>query len=204
MNADSQVKVLIVGAAGVGKTCIVNRIVRNEYENTQTTTLQNIESTTLTHGNQSVPIQIFDIAGSEQYSNIVGHFFHHAKLALLVFSIDSEQSFKDVDKWLEKIQEFFSTENKDDAKYISLILVGTKSDLSDKRKVLVSDAEKKAKEINPLVEYIEVSSLTGDEIGNLKDQIAQLAISSNKTAFHEKIVSPIQEKEEPDPKKRCC
>lgn len=203
MDADNQVKVLIVGAAGVGKTCIVNRIVRNEFENTETTTLQNITSTTLTHGNQSVQIQIFDIAGSEQYRDIVGNFFHFAKLALIVFSIDSERSFQDVDKWLEKIKEFFVIENKDDNDYISLILVGTKNDLSDEREVLESNAENKAKEINPLVEYIEVSSLTGDGIKHLKDQIAQLAISSNKIAFHEKIVKPIQE-EDTDPKKRCC
>lgn len=172
------VKVIFVGQEGCGKTCIVNRIVYDTFsDKSKSTIIQTINSTTLTYDERSVPIQIFDLAGSEKYTNTVANFFHNAKIAVLVFSIDNLKSFENVDMWKNLIDKELNTENETDSDYAFLILVGTKSDKIDERKVEKSNAQEKARNFGCSTDYIEVSSLTGDKIKKLKDEIAKIAIN---------------------------
>lgn len=202
MNENYKPKVILVGDSYSGKTCIVNRICKDIYEETELTMFQKISTTTLTTNSQSVTIQLNDIAGNEQYSNIAAPYFRNAKVALLVFSIDDRVSFEGIDKWLNKINEKLNTKDEDDSNYVYLILVGAKVDKADEidgRKISVAEGKEKAKEIGPSVKYIEVSSLSNAGIPKLKDKIAQLAILSLKN-----IVSTHEPIPNPQPKPKCC
>lgn len=202
MNENYKPKVILVGDSYSGKTCIVNRICKDIYEKTELTMFQKISTTTLTTNSQSVTVQLNDIAGNEQYSNIAAPYFRNAKVALLVFSIDDRVSFEGIDKWLNKINEKLNTKDEDDSNYVYLILVGAKVDKADEidgRKISVAEGKEKAKEIGPSVKYIEVSSLSNAGIPKLKDKIAQLAILSLKN-----IVSTHEPIPNPQPKPKCC
>ena len=175
------VKVIFVGQAGSGKTCIVNRIVFDTFNKaTKSTIIQSVSSATLVYDDISVSIQITDLAGTESFMNTVPHFFHDAKIAILVFSIDSLKSFEEIDYWKKSISEELNTELESDPAYVKLILVGTKSDKDNERQVSREVAQEKARSIGCSVEYIEVSSLTGEKIKKLKDEIAKIAIDCNK------------------------
>jgi len=69
-----------------------------------------------------------DTAGQERFKSMAPIFFKSAVGALLVFDVTDQESFEDLPDWLEKLRE-----NTD--KGITTILIGNKSDLTDKRKV---------------------------------------------------------------------
>ena len=139
-----------------------------------------------------------DISGNETYQNAVTTLFRNAKIAIIVFNIDSLQSFYEVDKWHDKIKGLLNVQVPNDPNFVSIILVGTKCDLEN-RKVLFEQGEEKAESLGQSTKYIEVSSKTGQNIDILKDEIMRCA----NVASVERINQPIQNDQNGD-NNRCC
>lgn len=179
------IKVIIVGKYQSGKTCIINRIVTDSFNSNANVTTSCIVSTYYYNGKQ---FQFNDISGDETFQNVVNTLFRNAKIAIIVFSINSIESYNEVDKWYEKIKEILNVQDKNDSNYVSIILVGTKSDLNDIREVSYEQGLEKAEFLGNFIKYIEVSSKSGENIHILKDELIECANliqnSSESTPIH--------------------
>ena len=82
---------------------------------------------------------------------------------LIIYSIGSN-SFKAVDKWIEDVK----TERGDN---IILVLVGNKTDMSDKRQISTEEGEAKAKELGCI--FMETSAKVGYNVKALFNRIAE-------------------------------
>ncbi|MFX1495648.1 MAG: hypothetical protein ACFFBZ_15295, partial [Promethearchaeota archaeon] len=80
------------------------------------------------------------------------YYFVQAVGAMVVFSLSSYDTFKDLDFWISKLKQLSGE--------IPYILVGNKSDL--KREVVKSIVEKKVKELG--VEYYETSAKLNENV----------------------------------------
>lgn len=125
-------KIVIIGAPGVGKTCLFNRYCFNSFNmDTGMTIGINFHSSYLriqyngTKEEKYVVNSIFDFAGQDRFKKLIPKFIDGAQGALILFDSISFSSFHQLDFWYEKL-----IENCD--KSIPKILVGTKSDLLDK------------------------------------------------------------------------
>ena len=157
-------KVVIVGATSVGKTCIINKALTNSFKDVSPTLGANYSTKVIRLNNGvEVHLQIWDTAGDEQYRSIVPIFFRKASAAILVYSIDQEQSFKDIGQYVdllnEKTDELFK------------VLVGNKSDLEDQRQVSIEEGNEYASCIE--AEFFETSAKTGENINQLFQSLAQ-------------------------------
>ncbi|MFX1256721.1 MAG: Rab family GTPase [Promethearchaeota archaeon] len=130
-------KIVIIGAGGVGKTCLFNRYCFNSFNlNTNMTIGINFHSTYLriklrndkAHERQEKYVlnSIFDFGGQERFKSLIPKFIEGANGALLVFDSVSFLSFQQLNYWYNKLVENVNDSN------IPKILVGSKSDLLQK------------------------------------------------------------------------
>ena len=52
---------------------------------------------------QKVYLKVWDTTGKFELQDRVRNFYNGAKVALIVFSVDSQESFKDVDRFVESV-----------------------------------------------------------------------------------------------------
>jgi Ras-related protein Rab-2A len=105
---------------------------------------------------KKIKLQIWDTAGQESFRAITKSYFRGATGALLVYDITRRETFDHVKTWLEELR---GAADKD----ISIILVGNKSDLEDRRKVSKEEAQKWARE-HGLKAAVETSAKTGEAV----------------------------------------
>jgi Ras-related protein Rab-2A len=89
-QADNKVlfKMIVVGDASVGKSCILAKYTKKEYKMDYNVTI-GVEfcSKHVQINNTQVKLQIWDTAGQEAFRSIVGSFYKNAKAVLLIYDI---------------------------------------------------------------------------------------------------------------------
>ena len=66
----SNVKVMVVGDTGVGKTCLLSTFANNVFPTQYTPTIFDNMSTGVTIQNQTVVVNLWDTAGQEEYRQL--------------------------------------------------------------------------------------------------------------------------------------
>ena len=133
---DLSFKLIIVGDSAVGKSCLSIKATRNYFEDFYSPTV-GFEFLTFNVKveDKTVKLQIWDTCGQEVYRSLISSFYRSASLAIMVYSIDNEDSFSNIEKWLNDIK----TQSNPDVK---IFLIGNKADLEDKRKITRAQGEK--------------------------------------------------------------
>ena len=149
-------KIVLIGDTSVGKTNILSKFLTNEFDPESKATV-GVEFGTKDFNidNNIVKVQIWDTAGQERYRSITSAYYKGAKGSLLVYDITNQKSFENLDKWLSDL--------KANGEYkISIILLGNKSDLEDKRQVTTEQGKEKASFYK--LAFMETSALNGNNI----------------------------------------
>ena len=105
-----EIKIIVIGEAGVGKTCIIYRYINGKFnEDTLSTISVSSEKKIMRLNNNNktkIEFDIWDTCGQEKYRNIVNIFFKDAKAAILVYDSTSKNSFNQMkDFWFKKVKE---------------------------------------------------------------------------------------------------
>jgi Ras-related protein Rab-11A len=149
-------KIILIGDAATGKTNILSQFINNKFELESKATIGvELSCKTFMINNDKVNAQIWDTAGQERYKSLTKAYFKGALGALVVYDITSKKTFENADKWISDLK------NSSD-KNISIILLGNKSDLEDKRQVSKEEGEIKAKNMG--MAFLETSALNGNNI----------------------------------------
>ena len=148
-------RVVFVGDAGVGKTQIITKFVKNEFLNEYKTTLSAcFYSKFICWKNKKVNLQLGDTSGQEKYRSITKIFCKASQLIVLVYAINDKKSFENIQNWVNDVRNI-----NEDAKFL---LVGNKCDLEERKEVPTEVAKNYAKENK--MEFIEVSAKDGTNI----------------------------------------
>ena len=147
-------KIIVLGDPGVGKSSLLGRATKNIF-NAEYQTTVGFEFLTFTEkiGEKNVKLQIWDTCGQETYKSLISNFYRNASLAMLIYSIDSRESFNNIIKWLKEIK-FQSNPD------IKVVLIGNKADLENKRQVTIEEGNK-FKEENEILFFQEASAKSG-------------------------------------------
>ncbi|KAI9494819.1 ras family-domain-containing protein [Zychaea mexicana] len=99
-----EAKVVVLGATGVGKTSVVIRYVQKTFSASSTSTIgASFMTKKLTVDDCHVRLQIWDTAGQERFRAMAPMYYRGAQAAILVYDITSEESFSDMNTWVEGI-----------------------------------------------------------------------------------------------------
>ena len=166
-ECDLNFKIIVIGDSSVGKSCLVLRATKGTFESLYTPTV-GFEFLTFYIKIDSVHIklQIWDTCGQEVYRSLIGSFYRNSSLALIVYSIDNENSFKNVDSWLNELKTKGNPE-------IITFLVGNKADLEDKR-VISKEMLNDLCESHKIKYFLETSAKTGFNVQNIFIEAAKV------------------------------
>ena len=159
-------KLIVVGDSGVGKSCLTMRGTKNCFEECYSPTV-GFEFCTfcIKINGQYIKLQIWDTCGQEIYKSLITSFYRNASLAILVYSIDNQNSFNNIETWLNEIKSQSNPE-------IKIFLIGNKADLEDDRNITFETAEQFSKE-HSFNYFIETSAKTGLNAQNVFIQAAK-------------------------------
>ena len=181
MSSRVQLKMVLLGKGGVGKTSLVNRYVHQRFSQNYMQTLgQDVFSKKLTINNSQVVIQIYDIAGQERFESFRPVYLQGADLGLAIFDLTIPGTIAELkNNWLPELSKRLE-------KPFFLSVVGNKSDLKGQRSVkesqgkeLVSYIKKKYPTIN-VVQYIETSAKENENVDVAFFDLVQKYIDSKK------------------------
>ena len=193
---EKEIKVILLGNSGVGKTSIINRYVNNVYNSNCETTLGSTYSTReVIKDNVVYKLNLWDTTGQEKYHSITNLFIKGSSIVILVYSIDLLSSFEGLNYWYNSIKENLEGNN-----YV-LAVVGSKSDLINEEEEVVSEDEAKnfAKERNAIFKLV---SSKEDPVGinNLFDMLLDELIRMNYITVKDSYV--IKRKKHKDDKEK--
>jgi Ras-related protein Rab-35 len=156
---DHLFKLLIIGDSGVGKSSLLLRFADNLFAGTYITTIGvDFKIRTIDVNGEKVKLQIWDTAGQERFRTITSTYYRGTHGVIVVYDVTSGESFVNVKRWLQEIDQNCDTVNR--------ILVGNKNDaLPDKKVVKTEDAQKFAEQIGvPLYETSAKENLNVEEV----------------------------------------
>ena len=164
---DLTFKLIFIGDSGVGKSCLTSKAVKNNFEEYyQATVGFEFLTFNMIVNKMVIKLQIWDTCGQEIYKSLISNFYRNSSLAVLVYSIDSKESFEHVGRWLDELK---NQANPD----IRIFLVGNKADLEEKRQVQKEEGVK-YKNDQKLDLFMECSAKTGYNARNVLVEAAKI------------------------------
>merc|ERR1712071_132716 len=128
-------KVVLIGNAGVGKTCLVRRFTQGVFPPGQGATIGvDFKMKTVEVDGAKIKLQIWDTAGQERFSTITSAYYRGASGFLFCYDTTDADSFAALPKCLEEAESCRTQPTKS-------ILIGNKCDLKDEQAVPTADAK---------------------------------------------------------------
>ena len=125
---DKEIKLLVLGEAGVGKTSIIQKFATNTFEEKLTATIGiDFLSKKMKYKNKNYQFRLIDTAGQERFHHIIDSYYHMGDVFFVVFDLTNENSLNAITKWIEEIKEKCVTPDP------KIIIIGNKDDLKDKQ-----------------------------------------------------------------------
>jgi len=166
---DILAKLILLGESTVGKSCLTNRYVNDEFDfNSIATVGMDLRIKVLDLDGKVLKVQIWDTAGQERYRATTKAFHRGANGVVFVYDITNLESFMNLRDWITEFDKSTST-----SEAVPKVVIGNKVDLDSKRAVEYSDA----KEFCDFWEipYFETSAKTGSGVMQAFDSINRRA-----------------------------
>ncbi|PIO65932.1 Ras family protein [Teladorsagia circumcincta] len=127
----NETKVIIVGDAGVGKTCLSFRFCCGRFpEHTEATIGVDFRERSCVIERELLKVQLWDTAGQERYRHsIVAHYYRNVNAVVFVYDVTCPSSFASLRSWINECEKNGLTADCD----VPRILIGNKCDLKSSK-----------------------------------------------------------------------
>ncbi|CAD8176472.1 unnamed protein product [Paramecium pentaurelia] len=161
-------KFIIIGDAGVGKSCLLMRYMKDNFTTEYNVTIgvEFLSKIVNVDQNTQVKLQIWDTAGQESFRSVVRSFYRKVAAVFLVYSITNKQSLERLDSWLKEAKDHSSPS-------IITVLVGAQNDRESEREVSYEEG-KYWMETNGINFFFETSSKTRENVEEAFTETAKL------------------------------
>lgn len=170
-NHRNSFEIALFGAASVGKTSLVRRSFVGEFEQEYTPTIEDYYSHEIHKSGGVTVLNATDCAGSFQFPAMRQLTIRRAAGVVLVFSLDSGFSFRELQRILDEVVKTKGEEG------VPIVVVGNKKDLIDVREV----EEKEVTELIRLyssektqLRYVETSAKDNFNVEEVFNQLLRL------------------------------
>mmetsp|Transcript_26989 Transcript_26989/g.26618 ORF Transcript_26989/g.26618 Transcript_26989/m.26618 type:complete len:220 (+) Transcript_26989:24-683(+) len=165
-------KIVLIGDSGVGKSNLLSRFTKNEFNLESKTTIgvEFAQKSIIIDG-KTIKAQIWDTAGQERYRAITSAYYRGAVGALLVYDVCKPTSFENVERWLKELKDHADSQT-------VVMLVGNKTDLKHLRAVRTEEGAGYSQKHN--LAFIETSAMDATNVSlafeRILNEIYQLTI----------------------------
>ena len=166
-------KIIVIGDSAVGKSSLTLKGTKDHFKDFYTPTIGfEFLSFNIRIKDKIVKLQIWDTCGQEVYRSLISSFYRNSSLAIIVYAIDDQESFDNLESWLDEIKSQTHP-------YLKIFLIGNKVDLEDKRVIDKAVAEELVKE-HKIDLFLETSAKTGYNAQKLFVKAAQILVENYK------------------------
>ncbi|KAK3125106.1 hypothetical protein QOZ80_7BG0600030 [Eleusine coracana subsp. coracana] len=149
-------KCITIGDVGVGKSCLLLQFTDKKFQPEHYLTIGVEFGTRIINiDNKPTKLQIWDTAGQESFRSITIMYYRGAAAAILVYDITRRETFDHVTRWLKDAEKLAPAN-------VTIMLIGNKCDLSDRRAVSYEEGERFAKEHGLI--FLESSAKTAQNV----------------------------------------
>lgn len=165
-------KIVLVGNAGVGKTCLVRQFTQGNLPSGHQGATIGVDFMikTVVTNNMKIKLQLWDTAGQERFRSITQSYYRSAHCLILVYDISSQASFDALTRWIKDVDAVLDRDSQLRCEVLR-VLVGNKCD--KEREVPQSIGEKFA-EINEFDMFMETSAFNNESVDKLFYDIAEI------------------------------
>lgn len=165
-------KIVVLGHGGVGKTSLINRYIHDQFSETIST----IGASFALKKWNSFYFGIWDTAGQDKYTKISSYYSKGAQAAIVAYDITDRKTFESVEKYISYLKDA------EDSCYI--VIVGTKYDIvratPSKRQVSTEDVLEITEKYRAA--HYETSSRENTNIADVFDNIGYHCLSAKMTS----------------------
>ncbi|CDO95380.1 unnamed protein product [Kluyveromyces dobzhanskii CBS 2104] len=126
-------KLVVLGAGGVGKSCLTVQFVQGVYLDSYDPTIEDSYRKTMEIDNKVFDLEILDTAGVAQFTAMRELYIKSGMGFLLVYSVSDRQSLRELLELREQVLRI------KDSDRVPIVLVGNKADLQDERVISVEE-----------------------------------------------------------------
>ncbi|XP_015215668.2 RASD family member 3 [Lepisosteus oculatus] len=166
------VRLVFLGAAGVGKSALIRRFLQDRFESKHKRTVEELHSIEYDIDGTKIRIEIMDTSGSYSFPAMRKLCIRDGDAFALVYSIEDPDSFAEVRRLREEIVEL-----KGD-KLTAIAVVGNKADLENQRQVPAEDILSTV-ELDWNATFLEASAKSSENVlGVFKELLQQVNLPS--------------------------
>ena len=144
-------KIAVLGQSMVGKSALTFRFINNKFPTEHDTTIEDSYSIPAKIDDIQCQLEILDTAGQDDYQTMLDTWINSADGFILVYSIDNKESFESTKTRYDRIIKL------KEGQKVSIVVVGNKCDLADKRKVSREGVDSYCKSHH--INFLEASAL---------------------------------------------
>ena len=154
-GAEYLFKVILIGDSSVGKTNLLTRFVKNEF-NAQSKPTIGVDffSKTVQIDRKSVKAQIWDTAGQERFKAFSSAYYNGSFGAIIVYDVTNKESFENVKNWISELKTHL------DFPKLVVMLIGNKKDMEAQRQVTEEQGRAMAEQLDFF--FMETSALKNE------------------------------------------
>ena len=177
-NFDMSFKLIVIGDSGVGKSCLTVKAIKETFDDAYNATVGfEFFTFNIKLNGKVIKLQIWDTCGQELYRSLITNFYRNSSLAIIVYAINSKDSFANIEMWLRELRTHANPD-------VKIFLIGNKIDLENEREILTENG-KKFYEDNKLNLFMEASAKSGFNAQNIFIKAAQI-LYEDYNKYHEK------------------
>mmetsp|Transcript_62368 Transcript_62368/g.76384 ORF Transcript_62368/g.76384 Transcript_62368/m.76384 type:complete len:199 (+) Transcript_62368:93-689(+) len=133
--ASNEYKITILGSGGVGKSALTIRLITGGFDTNYDPTIEDSYRKQVKVDGEAALMDILDTAGQDEYKALQDEWIREGDGYLIVYAIDSKESFEEATMIREKIIRILETDNDK----IPIVLVANKCDLPENNRVITND-----------------------------------------------------------------
>ena len=160
-------KMILLGDSQVGKTSLILKYIKNEFNFNTTTTMapKSFYEKEIRIKNNKIDLVIWDTVGQDKFKQITKINIKGAKMVLLIFDLTNIESFKNLDNWYNLVKDILDVNN------VIIGVVGNKNDLIECIDINEEEINNFVKKINSF--YYSTTATEGDTVNNCFDNIIE-------------------------------
>jgi small GTP-binding protein len=196
------IKVILLGDSSVGKTSIILRYYKDQFDINSLSTIGSTYVTKdLKRGNVTYVLNIWDTSGQEKYHSVTKLFIQNANIILLVYSIVSQESFNTLEYWYNSALDICDNIDK-----IVFAVIGNKSDLFESENCISEEDPQKFAEDKKAIFKLVSAKVDKKGLDSLFEQLLDEYIKKNPEPIIEEKSFKISQakKEKKKGKNTCC
>ncbi|KAL3889874.1 hypothetical protein ACJMK2_002196 [Sinanodonta woodiana] len=173
MKRSVRIKIISMGNAETGKSCIIKRYCEKRFVHKYLATIGiDYGVTKVTVKDKDVKVNIFDMAGHPIFYEVRNEFYQDTQGAILVYDVTDRASFEALDSWLAELRNEMG--NQAEADNINIVVVANKID----RKRVVDETEGRLWADSKGYQYFETSAQTGQGINDIFQALFEGVVSA--------------------------